>query len=63
MDQSHPRVLAPLDIGVWSSSITAIGSILSIAAVNKLLLGVVAKHACHPLESGLHQSHVGEGNT
>ena len=45
------------------SSIATISSVLAVAAVHKLLLAVVAELARHLLEAGLHQGHVGEGNT
>ena len=63
MEQSHGSiVLGPLDISMRSSSVTPISTILTIATVNKLLLGVVPEHTGHLLEAGLHQRHVGEGH-
>ena len=45
------------------STVTPVSTVLAVAAVHKLLLAVVAELARHLLEAGLHQGHVGEGNT
>ena len=44
-------------------SVTPVSAVLAVATVHKLLLAVVAELPCHLLEAGLHQGHVGEGNT
>ena len=79
MHQTLSRLLAPpfndilrkfsnvfrilLDIGVRGGPVTPISAVLAKAAVHKLLLAVVAELARHLPEAGLHQGHVGEGNT
>ena len=52
-----------LDIGMGSGSVTPVSAVLAEAAVHKLLLAVVAELTRHLPEAGLHQGHVGEGNT
>ena len=52
-----------LDIGMRGGSVTSVSSVLAVAAVHELLLAVVTELARHLPEAGLHQGHVGEGNT
>jgi uncharacterized protein involved in propanediol utilization len=56
-------VSCPLEVGEGWGTVATISAILAKCAVDKLLLGVVAKHASELAEAGLDSSHAGKSHT